>query len=143
MHKDVWNGWRISCQSKNLKHPTALTSSLLYTQQKMLIYSLLFSMELFTVMIKWGEEKHKMWSVSESLHIFSLLRTSPTSTLGVYVYMRKSQFFYVEIYCILYQSKFAPESSKYVSFSPTHFFSISVEQLCNNIILCIWYSCIL
>lgn len=122
MHKDVWNGWRISCQNKNLKHPTAMTSSLLYTQQRMLIYSLVFSMELITVMIKWGEEKHKMWSASESLRILFLLRTSPSSKLGVYMYMRKSQFFHFEFYYTLYQFKFAPESSKYGSFYPTDFF---------------------
>lgn len=54
--------------------------------------------------------------------VYFPLHTSPTSMLGVYVYMRKSQFFHFENYYILYQFKFAPESSKYVSFSPTHFF---------------------
>lgn len=70
---------------------------------------------------KMREENHKMRSASESLRILSLLCTSP-STLGVYVYMRKSQFFNFEIYYTLYQFKFAPESSKYGSFYPTHFF---------------------
>lgn len=123
MHKDVWNGWRISCQNKNLKHPTAMTSSLLHTQQRMLIYSLVFHGTIHCDAKMRGKKAQDVKCFWKSTHTPPPPpHTSPTSMLGAYVYMRKSQFFHFEIYYILHQFKFAPESSKYVSFSPTHFF---------------------